>query len=60
MPPVVCFCCAVIQCLPVMMYVFCFCCDMIPDNNIGVEGVKALVPALNNLSQLRELTLDGE
>ena len=33
---------------------------MIPGNSIGVEGVKALVPALKSLSQLTSLDLDSE
>ena len=35
-------------------------CTMIPGNSIGAEDVKALVPVLNNLSQLRELNLSCE
>ena len=33
---------------------------VIPDNSIGVEGAKALVPALKSLSQLTSLNLSGE
>ena len=33
---------------------------MIPGNNIGVEGVKALVPALKSLSQLTSLDFSCE
>ena len=33
---------------------------MIPDNSLGVEGVKALVPALKSLSQLTSLNLRSE
>ena len=38
----------------------CVCCTMIPGNNIGAEGAKALAPALGHLTQLRELDLGGE
>ena len=39
-----------------------FCVDdtMIPDNDIGVKGVKALVPALKSLSHLTSLKLECE
>ena len=33
---------------------------MTPGNGIGVEGVKALVPALKSLSQLTSLNLGSE
>jgi hypothetical protein len=33
---------------------------MIPDNSIGAEGAKELVPALNNLRQLTVLNLECE
>ena len=33
---------------------------MIPGNNIGAEGAKALAPALGHLTQLTMLFLDGE
>ena len=33
---------------------------MILGNDIGVEGAKALVPALKSLSQLTSLDLSGE
>ena len=31
-----------------------------PDNRIGAEGMKALVPALKTLTQLHTLDLGGE
>ena len=45
-----------------MVVVTLFCVDitMIPDNSIGVEGVKELVPALKSLSQLTTLNLYSE
>ena len=55
--------CFVVACsLVLMVVVTLFCVDvtMIPDNNIGVEGVKALVPALKSLSQLTTLNLNSE
>ena len=33
---------------------------MIPGNDIGAEGAKALAPALGHLTQLKELNLSGE
>ena len=36
------------------------CCTMIPGNDIGAEGAKALSPALGHLTQLRGLYLGGE
>ena len=33
---------------------------MTPDNNIGVRGVKALIPSLKRLTQLTKLGLTGE
>ena len=33
---------------------------MIPGNNIGAEGVKALAPALGHLTQLKKLHVFGE
>ena len=49
-------------CWVLMAVVTLFCVDvtMIPANSIGVEGVKALVPALKSLSQLTTLNLEGE
>ena len=38
----------------------CCCCTMIPDNDINVEGAKALAPALGYLTQLTELDMSGE
>ena len=55
--------CFVVVCSVVLMVVvtlFCIDVTMIPDNSIGVEGVKALVPALKSLSQLTTLYLRGE
>ena len=55
--------CFVVVCSVVLMVVvtlFCVDVTMIPDNNIGVEGVKALVPALKSLSQLTTLSLHSE
>ena len=46
--------------LMVVVTLFCVDITMIPDNNIGDEGVKALVPALKSLSQLTRLDLHGE
>jgi len=45
-----------------MVVVTLFCVDvtMILGNLFGVEGVKALVPALTSLSQLKSLDLSGE
>ena len=56
-------CCFVVVCSFVLMVVvtlFCVDVTMIPDNDIGVEGVKALVPALKSLSQLTSLDLNCE
>ena len=56
-------CCFVVVCSFVLMVVvtlFCVDVTMIPDNSIGDEGVKALVPALKSLSQLTSLNLGGE
>ena len=56
-------CCFVVVCSLVLMGVvtlFCVDVTMIPDNDIGVEGVKALVPALKSLSQLTSLNLGCE
>ena len=55
--------CVVVVCSVVLMVVvtlFCVDVTMIPANNIGVEGVKALVPALKSLPQLTTLNLGGE
>ena len=55
--------CLVVVCSVVLMVVVTLCCvdvTMIPGNSIGVEGVKALVPALKSLSQLTTLDLAGE
>lgn len=38
----------------------CVCCAMIPGNRMGAEGAKTLSPALEHLTQLRELSLRGE
>ena len=56
------FCFVVVCCLVLMGVVTLFCVDitMIPGNGIGVEGVKALVPALKSLSQLTSLDLRCE
>ena len=35
-------------------------CIMALDNNIGAEGVKALVPVLKHLTQLKVMNLRGE
>ena len=54
-------CCFVVVCSLVLMGVvrlFCIYFTMIPGNNIGVEDVKALVPALKSLSQLTSLNLE--
>ena len=55
--------CFVVVCSLVLMVVvalFCVDATMIPGNKIGVEGVKALVPALKSLSQLTSLNLGSE
>ena len=55
--------CFVVVCSVVLMVVvtlFCVDVTMIPGNKIGVEGVKALVPALKSLSQLTTLELGCE
>ena len=55
--------CFVVVCSLVLMVVvtmYCVGVTMIPANNIGVEGVKALVPALKSLSQLTTLNLYSE
>ena len=46
--------------LTVVVTLFCVDVTMIPDNNIGDEGVKALVPALKSLHQLMSLNLGCE
>ena len=46
-------------CMPVVI-LLCVCCTMIPGNNIGAEGVKALAPQIEHLSQLTELKLFSE
>ena len=33
---------------------------LIPDNNIGPEGAKALAPSLGRLTELTKLCLSGE
>ncbi len=56
-------CCFVVVCSLVLMGVvtlFCVDVTMIPGNELGVEGVKALVPALKSLSQLTSLNLGSE
>ena len=56
-------CCFVVVCSLVLMGVvtlFCVDVTMIPGNDIGVEGAKALVPGLKRLSQLTWLNLSGE
>ena len=55
-------CLLVVCCLVLMGVVTLFCVDvtMIPGNALGVEGVKALVPALKSLSQLTSLNLRSE
>ena len=50
----------VISLLMVVVTLFCVDVTMIPDNNIGEEGVKALVPALKSLFQLTTLYLYSE
>ena len=40
--------------------IVCVCCTMIPGNDIGAEGAKALAPALGHLTQLTELNLSCE
>ena len=55
--------CFVVVCslvLTVVVTLFCVDVTMIPGNNIRVEGVKALVPALESLSQLTTLNLSSE
>ena len=37
-----------------------FCSTMIPGNNVGPEGAKALAPALGQLRQLARLYMRGE
>ena len=52
--------CFVVVCSLVLMVVVTLSCvdvTMISGNNIGVDGVKALVPALKSLSQLTTLNL---
>ena len=56
-------CCFVVVCRFVLMVVvtlFCVDVTVIQDNDIGDEGVKALVPALKSLSQLTTLHLGCE
>ena len=56
-------CCLVVVCCLVLMGVvtlFCVDVTMMPGNSMGVEGVKALVPALKSLSQLTSLNLGCE
>ena len=55
--------CFVIVCsfvLIIVVKLFCVDIIMIPDNDIGVEGAKALVPALKSLSRLTTLNLGSE
>ena len=57
-----CFCCGVctsVACVCVLTLLR-VCCTMIPGNGIGAEGVKALVPALQQLSHLTTLNLWSE
>ena len=44
----------------VVVALFCINVTMIPDNDMGVEGVKALVTVLKSLSQLTSLNLGSE
>ena len=55
--------CFVVVCSFVLMVVvtlFCVDVTMIPGSRIGAEGVKALVPALQSLSQLTSLHVHCE
>ncbi len=38
----------------------CVCCTMVPGNDIGPEGAKALAPVLGRLTQLTSLCMTGE
>ena len=56
-------CCFVVVCSFVLMVVvtlFCVDATIIPENEIGAEGVNVLVPALKSLSQLTSLNLKCE
>ena len=60
-----CFILCVVSGASVMKYVChfviprCVCLTMTPGNNLGAEGVASLAPALEHLSQLTKLNLDG-
>ena len=47
------------MCMPVVT-LFCIYGTMISGNEIGDEGIKALVPALQGLTQLRTLNLSSK
>ena len=56
-------CCVGSECNQVCMHAGCdvVCFTMlIPGNNIGPEGAKALAPSLRKLTQLTQLNLGGE